>query len=139
MAMNTSNIFFTLLMFITIATILSAPTTTDDDNLAIGESNIFRHSRFLAYNPRPAAMTCNKYPTVCRAKGSAGPHCCKKQCVNVLSDELNCGRCGNKCKYSQICCRGKCVNPSNDKYNCGKCNNSCAKGSSCVYGLCSYA
>ncbi|WVY94826.1 hypothetical protein V8G54_033914 [Vigna mungo] len=85
------------------------------------------------------AMTCDKYPRVCRTKGSEGPDCCKKKCVNVSTDRNNCGMCGKKCKYSQVCCKGKCVNPMVDKHHCGKCGNKCSKGDSCVFGLCSYA
>ncbi|KAM7481032.1 hypothetical protein LguiB_005615 [Lonicera macranthoides] len=90
-----------------------------------------RLGRFLAQKPR-AAMTCDKYPKVCKSKGSNGPDCCKKKCVNVTSDRLNCGKCGKKCKYSEICCRGKCVNPSKDEKHCGSCNNKCKKGGSLV-------
>ncbi|EXB77050.1 hypothetical protein L484_014177 [Morus notabilis] len=97
-------------------------------------------SRFLASQRRlAAAMTCDKYPKVCRAKGSAGPDCCKKKCVDTSYDRLNCGKCGKKCKFSEICCKGKCVNPRSDKRNCGGCNNKCKKGSSCSFGMCSYA
>ena len=93
-------------------------------------------SRFLA-SRRP--VTCNKYPKVCLTKGSSGPDCCKKKCVDLSADSVNCGRCGKKCKFSEICCKGKCVNPRSDKKNCGSCSNRCNKGSSCVYGMCSYA
>ncbi|XP_010252477.1 PREDICTED: stigma-specific STIG1-like protein 1 [Nelumbo nucifera] len=96
-------------------------------------------SRFLAQVKGQAVMTCDKFPRVCRGKGSPGPDCCKKKCVNVLTDRLNCGMCGRKCKYSQICCRGECVNPLVDKKHCGQCTNKCKKGSKCVYGMCSYA
>ncbi|KAF2303699.1 hypothetical protein GH714_021344 [Hevea brasiliensis] len=54
--------------------------------------------RFLAQKTRASVMTCDKYPRVCRAKGSPGPDCCKKKCVNVRTDKLNCGKCGKKCK-----------------------------------------
>ena len=94
-------------------------------------AHLLRSGRFLAGK---VTMTCDKYPTTCRAKGSAGPDCCRKQCVNVTTDELNCGRCGKKCKYSEMCCQGKCVNPSVDEKHCGKCNQKCNKGSSCLYG-----
>ncbi|KAL6282008.1 hypothetical protein ACE6H2_012937 [Prunus campanulata] len=94
-------------------------------------------SRFLA--SRPPAMTCDRYPKVCGASGSAGPDCCKKKCVDRNTDRANCGKCGRKCKYAEICCKGKCVNPRSDKKNCGSCNNKCKKGSSCAYGMCSYA
>ncbi|XVE51072.1 hypothetical protein DITRI_Ditri02bG0009200 [Diplodiscus trichospermus] len=97
-----------------------------------------RLGRFLAGRPRPAQMRCDQYPTVCRAKGSPGPNCCNKQCVNVMTDEQNCGKCGKRCSYSEMCCLGRCVNSSINDYHCGRCNNPCKKGSSCVYGLCSY-
>ncbi|KAG6695338.1 hypothetical protein I3842_09G093900 [Carya illinoinensis] len=77
--------------------------------------------------------TCNKYPRICRASDSPGPNCCNKQCVNLMADKLNCGKCGKKCNYSEMCCRGK------DSRNCGRCNSKCRKGNSCQYGLCSYA
>lgn len=92
-------------------------------------------SRFV---PRPA-MKCNRYPRVCHAKGSPGPDCCKKKCVNVLKDGFNCGRCGKKCKYWQVCCKGQCVNVMSDKKHCGRCSNRCKKGSLCTFGMCSYA
>ncbi|PON91272.1 Stigma-specific protein [Trema orientale] len=91
--------------------------------------------RFLAQR----AQSCDKSPRVCRAKASPGPNCCNKRCVNVMNDKGNCGKCGNKCKYTEICCRGKCVNPSKDERHCGRCNNYCGRGNSCSYGLCSYA
>ncbi|XVF57500.1 hypothetical protein PTKIN_Ptkin06aG0210300 [Pterospermum kingtungense] len=84
-------------------------------------------------------MTCNKFPRICHAKGSPGPHCCKKKCVNISMDRLNCGKCGKKCKYNEICCEGKCVNPSFNRKHCGGCNNRCSNGRLCVFGLCNYA
>ncbi|KAL8461479.1 hypothetical protein ACS0TY_032814 [Phlomoides rotata] len=96
-------------------------------------------SRFLAQQTRVVSMKCNNYPRICRVKGSPGPDCCKKRCVDIGKDRLNCGKCGRKCKYSEICCRGKCVNPLADKKNCGGCNNKCKRGSKCTYGMCSYA
>ncbi|OWM83390.1 hypothetical protein CDL15_Pgr012871 [Punica granatum] len=63
-----------------------------------------------------------------------------KKCVDLKTDRLNCGKCGYKCKYSEICCKGKCVNPMSDKKHCGVCNNKCRhKKGKCVYGMCSYA
>ncbi|KAJ1690309.1 hypothetical protein LUZ63_014464 [Rhynchospora breviuscula] len=88
--------------------------------------------------PRETA-TCDKFPRVCRSKGSAGPDCCKKQCVNVMTDNLNCGECGRRCRYGQTCCSGNCVDVMYDKRNCGACKNRCKKGSFCNFGMCSYA
>ncbi len=96
-------------------------------------------SRFLSQNNLPANVTCNKFPWVCRVKNSQGPDCCYKKCVNVITDRMNCGMCGYKCKYTEICCKGKCVNTSFDKRNCGGCNKKCKKGEFCVYGMCNYA
>ncbi|KAK9267273.1 hypothetical protein L1049_009696 [Liquidambar formosana] len=138
--MESSKILFILLVVMSIAITLSATPTHDEElQVDIKEPYFLRGTgRFLAETPR-VVMTCDKYPTVCRAKGSAGPDCCKKQCVNVMTDKLNCGKCGKKCGYSEVCCQGACVNPSVDKKHCGKCNNKCMNGSSCTYGLCSYA
>ncbi|KAL3850892.1 hypothetical protein ACJIZ3_012774 [Penstemon smallii] len=96
-------------------------------------------SRFFPQRARFAFSTCNRYPRVCRVKGSPGPDCCKRGCVNVGKDRLNCGKCGHKCKYSEFCCKGKCINPFTDKKHCGGCNSKCKKGSTCMYGMCSYA
>ncbi|CAK9140946.1 unnamed protein product [Ilex paraguariensis] len=153
--MKCLKVFFIVAMLMALAMTLSASPTqeevlTDDDkgsatensDVALPETespiSLRGISRFLAQKPR-VEMTCNNYPRVCRTKGSPGPDCCKKKCVNVLTDTLNCGKCGKKCKFSEICCEGKCVNPLSNKKHCGSCNNKCKKGSSCVYGMCSYA
>ncbi|XWS18174.1 hypothetical protein CRYUN_Cryun32bG0019900 [Craigia yunnanensis] len=97
-------------------------------------------SRFLAQQNLKPKLTCDKFPRICRLKNSSpGPDCCKKKCVNVKKDRLNCGMCGYKCKYTKICCKGQCVNASFDKRNCGGCNKKCKKGEFCVYGMCNYA
>lgn len=102
-------------------------------------SSLLRSRRFRGQKRLPASYTCNKFPRVCRLKGSAGPDCCKKKCVNVKKDRLNCGMCGHKCKYNEMCCNGKCVNASFDRKHCGGCQNKCNKGDVCVFGMCNYA
>lgn len=84
-------------------------------------------------------LTCDKFPRICYFKGSPGSSCCKKKCVDLLKDRMNCGKCGKTCKYNEICCNGKCVNPSFNRRHCGGCNNSCSNGEFCVLGLCNYA
>ncbi|XP_059437014.1 stigma-specific STIG1-like protein 1 [Corylus avellana] len=96
-------------------------------------------SRFLALQNLAANMSCNKFPQICRRKSSPGPDCCRKKCVNVKADRLNCGMCGYKCKYTEVCCNGKCVNSSFDRGHCGGCKKRCKKGEFCVSGMCNYA
>lgn len=68
------------------------------------------------------------------------PHwrCCGMRCVDVETDEFNCGHCEKRCSYRHKCCRGKCVDVMYDKHNCGSCGKRC-KHSKCVYGMCSYS
>ena len=40
-------------------------------------------NRFLSQTPPRAKMTCDKYPRVCRTKGSTGADCCKKKYNDV--------------------------------------------------------
>ncbi|XP_051126115.1 stigma-specific STIG1-like protein 1 [Andrographis paniculata] len=97
-------------------------------------------SHFLQQTRRPMTTMCNKYPRICLAKGSPGSDCCRRRYVDVSRDRLNCGKCGNKCRYSETCCGGKCVNLSTNKKHCGGCSNVCSHGSRrCVFGMCSYA
>lgn len=121
-------------------TLISATTSEEEAATSLRGTSGFLPRKSQKYNPRPVIVkTCDKYPSVCLAKGSAGPHCCQKKCVNLTTDRLNCGRCGKKCNYSKICCQGKCVSPMSNEKHCGRCGNKCKKGSSCVYGMCSYA
>lgn len=103
-----------------------------------GPGRFLRQRYYECYNAR-ATMTCDKFPRMCRSKGSPGPDCCKRRCVNVMTDGLNCRRCGAKCRYGRACCKGKCVVVMYDRDNCGGCKKRCKKGTSCRYGMCSYA
>ncbi|KAM1041240.1 hypothetical protein ACFX13_031185 [Malus domestica] len=59
-------------------------------------SNMLHGSDRFILQKRKVRLTCNKFPKICRAKGSQGTHCCKK-CVIVFTDRANCGK---KCKYN---------------------------------------
>nr|GEY73871.1 hypothetical protein [Tanacetum cinerariifolium] len=139
--MNASlkNIFMALIMFMALAINLSAtPINDDDEDLMPTHGSLRGGSRFLAQHSS-GLLKCNKNPRLCRARGSPGPDCCNKKCVNVKTDKQNCGLCGKKCKHQEICCKGKCVNVMKDKRHCGGCDKRCKKGNTCVYGMCSYA
>ncbi|KAG2310623.1 hypothetical protein Bca52824_022180 [Brassica carinata] len=113
-----------------------------------------RPSRFLAEkvnqgqgpkarNPN-AADHCQKDPEICSSSYySTGANstmaCCNNKCMDLSTDDKNCGACKNKCKFGQTCCRGQCVYVSYDKRHCGECNHRCKLGELCVYGLCNYA
>ncbi|KAF5763384.1 putative stigma-specific protein Stig1 [Helianthus annuus] len=133
-------ILITLIILMALAINLSATPIelNDDEDLVPTFGSLRGASRFLAQRSR-GLMKCNKNPRLCRAKGSPGPDCCNKKCVNVKTDKQNCGLCGKKCKHQEICCKGKCVNLMTDKRNCGGCNIKCKKGNSCKLGMCSYA
>ncbi|VYS70399.1 unnamed protein product [Arabidopsis thaliana] len=113
-----------------------------------------RPSRFLAEkvdkgkepkarNPN-AADHCNKDNEICSSSDySTGTNatmaCCNNKCMDLSTDDKNCGLCKNKCKFGQTCCRGQCVYVAYDKRHCGECNHRCDLGEFCVYGLCNYA
>ncbi|KAF5728416.1 hypothetical protein HS088_TW21G00563 [Tripterygium wilfordii] len=155
--MKFSNLFIVLVLFMALLLNLASPLplqaheeddegegveiTLDDEEVSSsyehGFGRFLGQRRLIRHRGRP--MKCNKFPRICGGKGSPGPHCCKKRCVNVLRDSANCGRCGKKCKYNEVCCDGKCVNPSFNRRHCGGCNNMCSNGGFCAFGLCNYA
>ncbi|XP_047313053.1 stigma-specific STIG1-like protein 3 [Impatiens glandulifera] len=149
MKLSSKTLFFIWAMILLMALVATSLATkvekesrVDDDEVLVKEEKTLISlrgiSRFLSQKDWRPPMTCNKYPRVCRTKGSPGPDCCKKKCVNVKIDKVNCGKCGKKCKYMEVCCKGKCIQPLKDKNNCGKCGNKCKKGTKCAYGMCHY-
>ncbi|XP_021837656.2 stigma-specific STIG1-like protein 1 [Spinacia oleracea] len=91
------------------------------------------------HNAGRGRVTCDSFPRICRVKGSSGPDCCGKRCVNVKTDKLNCGMCGRKCAFPEVCCNGRCVNLWYDRRNCGGCQNKCIRGNFCYRGMCNYS
>ncbi len=84
-----------------------------------------------------------------------GQQWCGGRCMDTIafvSDAANCGRCGNRCSFSEQCtggscmcgptytmCMGSCVSDSSlltDSNNCGRCGNHCSFGESCMGGTC---
>ncbi|CAN8252882.1 unnamed protein product [Cochlearia groenlandica] len=145
--------------FVTTTTKTTTTTTTtttfplkDNTQSKTVIKTIMRPSRFLAekldQGPKPrnpnAADHCNKDNEICSSSYySNGPNstmtCCNNKCMDLSTDDNNCGECKNKCKFGQTCCRGQCVYVAYDKRHCGECNHSCDFGQFCVYGLCNYA
>ncbi len=75
---------------------------------------------------------------------------CNGSCVDVSSDDLNCGSCGNVCGAGVSCaagecqidcgglalCSGQCVDTDTSDAHCGACDNACPPSSSCTTGIC---
>ncbi len=79
---------------------------------------------------------------------SGGPD---RWCIDPLTDERNCGGCGNACPQGNLCvagtctpmcppvqtlCGGQCVSVQTDPQNCGGCGTACPAGQGCVGGTC---
>jgi hypothetical protein len=104
-------------------------------------------------DPGARDETCNPTGTVCPGRrtcsaacqwGECGeqcrsptPQCCPLGCVNRLTDENNCGSCGNVCPTHATCCWGICADLMNDPSNCGYCGTICPyEYPTCINGLC---
>jgi len=99
--------------------------------------------------------TCNLPLTLC-CIGPTPPAChngCQSACVDTLTDNNNCGGCGQACDTgngstcqngSCSCvggmtdCGGKCVNLGGDSNNCGSCGNQCQPPDWCDSGVCCF-
>ncbi|THF97373.1 hypothetical protein TEA_017373 [Camellia sinensis var. sinensis] len=114
-------LFFVLFVTLTIVAALDT-----DQDLVDHEDDFDDHSR-------------GEIKETASLRGQRRPDCYKKKCVNVKTDQLNCGMRGYKCKYAEICCGGRFVNASFDKSHCGGCHKKCKKGELCEYGMCDYA
>ena len=93
-------------------------------------------------------LVCPGGLTVCGAGGDGGG---AQSCVNLLSDDANCGACQKACPMGNVCsagkctvtcqqgltnCTGSCVNLKSDLMNCGACGTACPGGNVCAAGAC---
>lgn len=62
---------------------------------------------------------------------------CNGACVKLLSDNRNCGSCGNQCytDANEFCCSGAC-SFLDDRQNCGTCGHTCPSNTYCIGGSC---
>jgi Stigma-specific protein, Stig1 len=79
---------------------------------------------------------------------------CNGACVNLATDDTNCGSCNNSCGFDEHCdgsgncllqcpsgtidCGGICSNLMDDQLNCGSCDIKCDPGYICLSGNCDY-
>ncbi|CAA6660215.1 unnamed protein product [Spirodela intermedia] len=89
----------------------------------------------------PRRVGCRHRPWVCfdREHPFRRRMCCRNRCVDVGSDENNCGLCKARCPFAWSCCVGICVNTNVNPFHCGGCSVRCPLGVPCRYGLCGYA
>jgi hypothetical protein len=78
----------------------------------------------------------------------AGLQACADQCIDPVSDPLNCGGCGQICPAGQGCtsgvccpagltnCSGSCVDLQRSLANCGACGQVCTSGQVCSNAEC---
>lgn len=62
---------------------------------------------------------------------------CGDSCLNLLTNERNCGACGASCAAGRTCCNGRCADTNNNPNHCGACGRRCPTGVTCVNGACS--
>ncbi|MBU1241341.1 Ig-like domain-containing protein [Myxococcota bacterium] len=97
--------------------------------------------------------------TACDDDGGTTTDCpeeyttCNDVCVDVQTNQDNCGECGNTCDATELClagtcspipcggntiaCDDTCVDTNYDPNNCGECGNACGTGDVCDMGTCS--
>jgi len=71
----------------------------------------------------------------------AGTVRCGMNCVDLSTNQLNCGTCGNYCYDNELsggttCCNGQCTNLRTNATNCGICGNTCGENQRCIGGIC---
>jgi hypothetical protein len=72
----------------------------------------------------------------CGEACDSGDSCCGGGCTDTDTDELHCGDCMTSCSNALTCCDGGCVNTQDSEQHCGGCGNDCPAGQTCCSGTC---
>lgn len=96
-------------------------------------------------------VSCNLTDIECPAVDGMDKKSCDGACVDLRTDNENCGECGNRCKdgekcksgacriscpEGQIICGSACADLTNDINHCGECGHACKDGEKCDAGEC---
>jgi Stigma-specific protein, Stig1 len=102
-------------------------------------------------NPAAGVQRCGIQCTWGTCTCPGGTTSCGASCVDLVTDNSNCGRCGADCGSGHLCdqglcsgecssrlivCGGSCVDTQSDEDNCGACGNACGAGQNCSAGVC---
>lgn len=92
-------------------------------------------SAVLVPDTQTDVLNCGRLDNQCFGVGT---QCCGGICSMRMSDNNNCGQCGNVCdtQSGEQCCFGKCTNLQSDVQNCGTCGVTCPVGLYCYQGTC---
>ncbi|KAF9588211.1 hypothetical protein IFM89_008281 [Coptis chinensis] len=82
---------------ITLAILMTTAKRGEEDLLFVSTKRV---SRFLAQKEPRHKYHCKKDADVCYLEGSPGSTCCNNKCIDIKTDNKNCGACKNKCKYT---------------------------------------
>lgn len=95
------------------------------DDYAFGRARRTSRGRFLAAEVAAAPV--------------AGPALttCGVRAVDLLTDDVNCGKCGTICGAAETCCTGFCTDTQSNATHCGACGKTC-DASTCKFGVCGY-
>lgn len=114
----------------------------DDGGVNVGDA-VYLINYVFKGGPEPPPNCCGDCP--------GGLVDCGGQCVDINSDENNCGSCNTPCPAGYICqsgscvlncppgqvnCGGNCVNLQSDEGHCGACGTACPQGTICQNGVC---
>src|SRR5262249_51010008 len=95
---------------------LCAPCLPSDDKCPAGKYCFGKDGHYECVNGCDSDDQCVKLAMM--GGDPKQVNCCDHHCVDVSSDEGNCGRCGTACMNNTMCCSAQCVDANSSVTNC---------------------